>query len=76
MLVGLAENDPEIKARLAGLRQGLEKLGWSEDLNVRIDYRFAPAGAQADTFARELIAVATRCDRRAVNTRHRRGAGT
>jgi putative tryptophan/tyrosine transport system substrate-binding protein len=57
VLVGLAENDPEIKARLAGFRQGLERLGWSEDLNVRIDYRFAPAGAQADTFARELIAL-------------------
>ena len=57
VLVGLAENDPEIKKRLAGLRQGLERLGWSEDLNVRIDYRFAPAGAQAETFAGELIAL-------------------
>jgi putative ABC transport system substrate-binding protein len=57
VLVGLAENDPEIKARLAGLREGLERLGWSEDLNVRIDYRFAPAGSQADAFARELIAL-------------------
>jgi putative tryptophan/tyrosine transport system substrate-binding protein len=57
VLVGLAENDPEIKARLAGFRQGLERLGWSEDRNLRIDYRFAPAGAQADTFARELIAL-------------------
>ena len=27
VLVGLAENDPEIKARLAGFRQGLERLG-------------------------------------------------
>ena len=57
VLVGLAENDPEIKARLAGFRQGLERLGWSEDVNVRIDYRFAPAGAQAQSFARELIAL-------------------
>ena len=57
VLVGLAENDPEIKARLAGFRQGLERLGWLEELNVHIDYRFAPAGAQADTFARELIAL-------------------
>ena len=29
VLVGLAENDPEMKRRLAGLREGLEKLGWS-----------------------------------------------
>src|SRR5262245_36071499 len=28
VLVGLAENDPEMKERIAGLRQGLEKFGW------------------------------------------------
>jgi putative ABC transport system substrate-binding protein len=50
VLVGLAENDPEMKERLAGFRQGPEKLGWSEGGNVRIDYRFAPAGTQALTY--------------------------
>ena len=44
VLGGFAENDPEMKARLAGFRQGLERLGWSEGRNVRIHYRFAPAG--------------------------------
>jgi putative ABC transport system substrate-binding protein len=57
VLVGLAENDPEMKERLAGFRHGLEKLGWSEGSNVRIDYRFAPAGAQAHLLARELVAL-------------------
>ena len=57
VLVGLAENDPEMKQRLAGFRQGLEKLGWSEGVNVRIDYRFAPAGTQAHLLARELVAL-------------------
>jgi putative ABC transport system substrate-binding protein len=57
VLVGLAENDPEMKERLAGFRQGLEKLGWSEGDNVKIDYRFAPAGAQAHLLARELVAL-------------------
>jgi putative ABC transport system substrate-binding protein len=57
VLVGLAENDPEMKERIAGLRQGLEKLGWAEGRNLRIDYRFAPAGAQARLLARELIAL-------------------
>ena len=57
VLVGLAENDPEMKQRLAGFRQGLEKLGWSEGANVRIDYRFSPAGAQAHLLARELVAL-------------------
>jgi putative ABC transport system substrate-binding protein len=41
VLVALAEDDPEIKARLAAFRQGLEKRGWSEG---RI-----PSQAQMDT---------------------------
>ncbi|MGB6913443.1 MAG: ABC transporter substrate-binding protein [Pseudolabrys sp.] len=57
VLVDLAENDPEIKARLVGFRQGFEKFGWSEGSNVRIDYRFAPAGAQVQSLARELVAL-------------------
>jgi putative ABC transport system substrate-binding protein len=55
--VGLAENDPEMKERIAALRQGLEKLGWVEGSNLRIDYRFAPAAVQARLLARELIAL-------------------
>src|SRR6266436_10123859 len=57
VLVGLAEDDPETKARLAAFRQGLEKRGWSEGRNVRIDTRFAPAGAQAQVVAKELVAL-------------------
>jgi putative ABC transport system substrate-binding protein len=34
VLVSLAEDDPETKARLAVFRQGLEKRGWSEGRNV------------------------------------------
>jgi putative ABC transport system substrate-binding protein len=57
VLMGLAEDDPETKARLAGFRQGLEKRGWSEGRNLHIDYRFAPAGAQAQVLAKELVAL-------------------
>jgi ABC-type uncharacterized transport system substrate-binding protein len=59
VLVGLAERDPETRARLAGFRQGLEKRGWSENRNVRIDYRFAPDSSadQAQALAKELIAL-------------------
>ena len=57
VLMALAEDDPEAKARLAGFRQGLEERGWSEDHNVRIDVRFAPATAQAQMLARELVAL-------------------
>ena len=57
VLMGLAEDDPDTKARLAGLRQGLERLGWSEGRNVHIDYRFAPASAGAQVPAKELVAL-------------------
>ena len=58
VLGGFAENDPEMKARLAAFQQGLERLGWIEGRNVRIDYRFAPAGAgQAQALAKELVAL-------------------
>src|SRR5262249_28289479 len=55
VLMGLAEDDPDTKARLARFRQGLETRGWLEDRNVRIDYRFAPAGAQAQLLAKQLV---------------------
>jgi len=55
VLMGLPEHDPETKARLLKLRQQLERLGWSEGRNVRIDARFAPAGAQAQVLAKELV---------------------
>src|SRR5262249_62217352 len=47
MLIGYAEDDPETQARLAAFREGLGQLGWIEGRNVRIDYRFAPAGGAA-----------------------------
>ena len=57
VLMGLAEDDPETKARLARFKENIEKLGWSEGRNVRIDVRFAPAGAQAQMVAKDLIAL-------------------
>jgi putative ABC transport system substrate-binding protein len=56
VFVGAAEDDRETKVRLAAFRQGLEKLGWSEGRNYRIDTRFSPAGIQADVLAKELLA--------------------
>jgi putative tryptophan/tyrosine transport system substrate-binding protein len=57
VLMGLAEDDPGTRARLFSFRQGLEKLGWVEGRNIRIDYRFAPAGAGAEVSAKELVAL-------------------
>ena len=58
VLLSGTESDPEMQARLVALRQGLQRFGWSEGRNVRIDYRFAGASAdQARAFARELVAL-------------------
>ena len=48
MLVGF--DDPGIKA----FQQELERLGWLEGRNIHIEYRYAPAGSQVQTLAKEL----------------------
>jgi putative ABC transport system substrate-binding protein len=57
ILMGLAEDDPETKARLARFRNDIEKLGWSEGRNLHIEVRFAPPGAQVPILAKELVAL-------------------
>jgi putative tryptophan/tyrosine transport system substrate-binding protein len=58
VLVSGGEDDASYKARVAEVRQGLEKLGWTEDRNVRIDYRFAAGKAdQFPMLAKELVAL-------------------
>ena len=51
MLTGI--NDPDIK----GFQQELEKRGWFEGRDIHIEFRYAPAGTQAQTFAKELVAM-------------------
>ena len=58
MLIGSAEDDPEMKSRLASFRRGLERRGWSEGRNVRIDIRFAEGSAERyGPLAKELVAL-------------------
>ncbi len=58
-LIGGAETDPESRARVAALREGLEQRGWSEGRNLRIDYRWASADSdRIRVFAAELVATA------------------
>jgi hypothetical protein len=59
VLMGLAEDDPETKLRLVAFQQGLEKLGWSEGRDIRLDVRFAlPANEQqVQMLVKELIAL-------------------
>jgi putative ABC transport system substrate-binding protein len=35
----------------------LAQLGWSRGRNVRIDYRYAPAGSQVQALAKEVVAA-------------------
>jgi len=57
VLVALPEDDANMKARLAALRQGLERRSWSDGRNIRIDYRHAPAGNHVQALAKELVAL-------------------
>jgi putative ABC transport system substrate-binding protein len=59
LIGGAAETDPESRARVAALRDGLAQRGWDEGYNIRIDYRWA--GTDPDrirAFAAELVATA------------------
>jgi putative ABC transport system substrate-binding protein len=59
VLMGFPESDAEAQAYIAAFRGGLQKLGWTEGRNVRIDTRWAtPADAHSmQQFAKELVAL-------------------
>jgi putative ABC transport system substrate-binding protein len=58
LLMAFAEGDPEGQDRVAAFREGLQKLGWAESRNVRIDTRWATADvASIQRWAKELVAV-------------------
>jgi putative tryptophan/tyrosine transport system substrate-binding protein len=57
-LQGLAENDPEAKARAAVFRQELAQVGWTER-NIQIEHRFGEGDfTQIQQYAAELVASA------------------
>ena len=59
VLMGYDESDSEAQAQIAAFRDGLQKLGWMEGRNTRIDTRWAtPIDAAAmQQFAKELVAL-------------------
>jgi putative ABC transport system substrate-binding protein len=54
VLMAHAENDPEFQAYVAAFREGLQKLGWAEGRNIRLDFRW---GALDDAELRERSAT-------------------
>src|SRR5262249_56096150 len=58
VLMPLAMDDPEAKARLAAFQQGLEQLGWTDGRNVQIDTRWAGGDMESiGKNASELVAL-------------------
>jgi putative tryptophan/tyrosine transport system substrate-binding protein len=58
VLMGYAENDREGQIFVAAFREGLQKLGWAEGRNIRIDTRWAAADVRTmQRFAKELVAL-------------------
>src|SRR6516165_731953 len=59
VLMTIAADDPESFARLAALLHRLQELGWVDGRNMRMEYRWAPGGADVRRkVASELIALA------------------
>src|SRR5262245_20159676 len=58
VLMGYAESDREGQANFAAFQGGLQKLGWTEGRNIRIDARWASANVDlVQRFAKELVAL-------------------
>ena len=59
VLISLAADDRQGKARVAAFVQGLQELGWADGRNVRIDYRWSAVSADITRkYAAELVALA------------------
>ena len=59
VLMNLAVGDPEGEARIAAFVQALQRLGWSDGRNLRIDHRWAAGDAgRFKGYAEELLALA------------------
>jgi putative tryptophan/tyrosine transport system substrate-binding protein len=59
VLIGYDQSNLEGQANVTVFREGLQKLGWSEGTNIRIETRWArPGDAEArERYAKELVAL-------------------
>src|SRR5258705_1501151 len=58
VLMHLAADDLEGQARFAAFLQGLQRLGWTDGRNLRIDTRWGANDADRRRYAGELVALA------------------
>jgi putative ABC transport system substrate-binding protein len=58
VLTNLADNDQEGRKRMEAFLDGLQKLGWRDGDNIRIDYRHSGKVEITRRYAAELIALA------------------
>ena len=58
VLIPFAESDAEAQAQIAAFRETLERLGWTDGRNVRIEYRWASGDiTRIRTLAKELVGL-------------------
>jgi putative tryptophan/tyrosine transport system substrate-binding protein len=57
VLMAYAESDREAQTLVAAFRDGLQKVGWTEGHNIRIDTRWAVEVELMQQFAKELVAL-------------------
>jgi len=58
VLMGFAETDREGQTFVTAFREALQRLGWAEGRNIRIDYRWTGLNAElVQRFAKELVAL-------------------
>jgi putative tryptophan/tyrosine transport system substrate-binding protein len=59
VFMALAENDPEVRPRVAAFQKGLREVGWIEGRNVHIEFRWAADDTSLmRAYAAELVGLA------------------
>ena len=59
VLMAAPENDLEYQSYLTTFRDALQSMGWAQNRNIRMNYRWGAVGSELlQRFARELIATA------------------
>jgi ABC-type uncharacterized transport system substrate-binding protein len=58
VLMGFPESDSQAQSFIAAFREGLQKLGWTDGRNIRIDTRWPAFDVESrQRFAKELVAL-------------------